>query len=109
MGVFGNWLRRRSIVESSTRDLERFLVSLRGMDSEELGALVAAATVSVLQFRMSEIAQKFQRQEEYASASGAKVWLFTFARMHDSRSTFAGSEYLERAGSRVPPRPDSPR
>lgn len=106
MGVFGNWLKRRAdleIVQSSTRDLERFLVSLRGMDPEELGALVAAATVlrvnlegarllphaalgvgtlsvskqSVLQFRMSEIAQKFQRQGEYASASGAKVWLFT--------------------------------
>jgi hypothetical protein len=104
--MFVNWLKRRAeraIVQSSTQDLERFLESLRGMDPGELGTVVVAATVirvnlenagllphdalgvgtlpikkqSALQFQMSEIAQKFQRQEQYASASGAKVWLFT--------------------------------
>ena len=52
--------------------------SARLLPHEALGVgTLPVSKQSVLQFRMSEIAQTFQRQEEYASASGAKVWLFT--------------------------------
>jgi len=95
--MFG-WLKRKL---DGTRELERFVTSLRGMSASELGALVAIATVVRInmrnnghlpdaaldvagglppekqfaaQWKMTTLVQEFQKMGQPSDAAGAMVW-----------------------------------
>ena len=95
---------QRAAVRSGTEDLERFVTSLRGQSDEELGMLVATATVlrinfraagylpdnaigvgmpldeeefSLVQLKYSRLVHSFQKEKMFADAAGGMVWLHT--------------------------------
>lgn len=52
--MFGNWLKRRNqlaAVQNATADIERFILSLKGMSDEELGTVVALAAIMRMELR----------------------------------------------------------
>jgi len=100
-----NWIKRRvqlAAVNGIRSDLERFVLSLRGQSPEELGMLVAIATVirlnlranghlsdgvlgvgmpvsdadqAATQLRISRLVRQFQKMNQLSDAAGTMVWL----------------------------------
>ena len=103
--MIGNWIKRKvqlAAVKGAREDLERFVLSLRGMSSEEIGTLVAVATVirvnlqsqgglpegalgvglpvsgaehADIQACLSNLVRLFQKERQPSDAAGAMVWL----------------------------------
>lgn len=101
--MIGNWLKRKiqlSSVKAAQEDLERFISSLRGASNEELGMLIATATIIRLRLtqsgslplyaftlptpgdgtarvplHLSNIVREFQKMGQPSDAAGAMIWL----------------------------------
>lgn len=103
--MIGNWFKRRiqlAAIKGGTEDLQRFVTSLRGQSGEELGMLVALATLlrinlrnegylpdealgvgmpldpgaeAQVQFKVSQFVRLFQKEGQLTDAAGAMVWL----------------------------------
>jgi len=100
--MIGKWLRRKielKTVEATRDDLQRFVWSLRGAADEELGTIVAVATMIRLrmeqagsfptnalslpgydarfQLDLANLVRTFQKVDQLSDAAGAMVWLHT--------------------------------
>jgi hypothetical protein len=104
--MIGNWLKRKTqlaVVKSGREDLERFVSSLRGFTDEELGLLVANATIirlrliaageippevldsvssagdgaSFVQLKIANLVRTFQKIDQLSDAAATMVWLHT--------------------------------
>jgi hypothetical protein len=105
--MIGNWIKRKiqlAAVKGGTEDLERFVTSLQGQSREELGMLVALATLlrinlrneghlpdealgigmplgsgteAQVQYKISQFVRLFQKEGQLTDAAGAMVWLHT--------------------------------
>jgi len=104
--MIGNWLKRKvqlAVVKNAREDLERFVSSLRGATGEELGFLVANATIirlrllaageipprsldsvsgpgdgiSFVQLKISNLVRTFQKMNQLSDAAATMVWLHT--------------------------------
>lgn len=103
--MLGNWLRRRiqrAGVKGAITDLERFVVGLRRQSPEDIGMLVAVATILRVNLRsegklpdevlrlgtlvpqdkqadtqwyVSRLIRRFQKMKRPSDAAGAMVWL----------------------------------
>ncbi len=101
--MIGNWIKRKineAGYKSALNDIERFLLALRGQGDEEIGMLLAIATIirlnlfqsgrlseSVLNFETSEsehveaqvfvssLVKEFQGSKQPSDAAGAMIWL----------------------------------
>jgi len=98
-----NWLKRKVQIASANaaqEDLERFIASLRGASDEELGILIATATIIRvrltqsgslpvyalalptpgegtvrIQLHLANVVREFQKMGQPSDAAGAMIWL----------------------------------
>ena len=101
--MIGNWFKRkiqRAAVKEAREDLESFIFSLKGVSDEELGMVVAGATVirlqlgrtgslpeyalalpspdddtATIQYHLGRLVRELQKTNETAKAAGVMVWL----------------------------------
>jgi hypothetical protein len=99
-----DWFNRKvqlATAKGAREDIERFVESLRGQSAEEIGAVVAMASIvrvalrksdllpdelvqltsdpkqAVAQLAVSQLIGRYQREKRYGEATGAMVWLHT--------------------------------
>ena len=100
--MIGNWFKRRlrrAAVKAASEDLESFILCLKGLSDEELGMVVAGATVirlqlgrsgslpeyalalpspdddtAYIQLHLSRLVRELQKTNKTAEAAGVMVW-----------------------------------
>jgi hypothetical protein len=121
-GMFRRWLKRRiqlAAIKGGREDLERFVESLRGLNGEEIGAIVATAAVirmhlrqagylpdevlqvtdspeqSAVQLKISRLVRSFRADKNFIDATGAMVWLHTLRALSMPELRMSGRQMWE--------------